>query len=153
MKCKVVKLLFYGDNMVPARKMRVDVSDEEGNRYTITFEGSITRKKALCMLDIVELLGGIRSQRELKNPAGVSKFDRIRFLVERRFPIAWFSSDEVRIAYEEETGGPIPLSTVSTYLARMVKRGMLLRRGAFHALEYRVMPYPTQSALSNIDNR
>lgn len=133
--------------------MRVDVSDEEGNRYTIAFEGNITRKKALCVLDIVELLGGVGSQRELKNPTEVSKFDKIRSLIGRRFPIAWFSSNEVQVAYEEEIGEPISLSTVSTYLARMVKRGMLLRRGTFHALEYRVMAHPTQNAPSLIKDR
>jgi hypothetical protein len=140
--------------MVPARKMRVDVSDEEGNRYTITFEGNVTRKKALCMLDIVELLGGVHSKKESKNDtSSVSKFDRAKSVVGRRFPIAWFSSKEVRTAYEEETGEPISLSTISTYLARMAKRGMLLKRGTHHALEYHIMSQPTQNALSLAESR
>jgi len=140
--------------MVPARKMRVDVSDEEGNRYTITFEGNVTRKKALCMLDIVELLGGVHSKKELNNDvSSVSKLDRTKSVIVRRFPIAWFSSKEVRTAYEEETSEPISLSTISTYLARMTKRGMLLKRGTHHALEYRVMSQPTQNTLSLIEDR
>lgn len=135
--------------MAPARKMRVDVSDEEGNHYTITFEGNVTRKKALCMLDIVELLGGVHSKEELKNDvASVSKFDMAKSVIRRRFPIVWFSSKEVHRAYEEETGKSISLSTISTYLARMAKRGILRRRGAHHALEYRVISQPTQNAIS-----
>jgi hypothetical protein len=39
--------------------MRVEVFDGSGNRYTVTFEGYVTREKAIRLLDIVELLGGI----------------------------------------------------------------------------------------------
>jgi hypothetical protein len=42
-----------------SRKMRVESYDESGNRYTITFEGSVTREKALRIFDIVELLSGM----------------------------------------------------------------------------------------------
>ena len=44
---------------MPARKMRVELFDSEGNRYTVAFEGQITRDKALRLLDLVELLGGM----------------------------------------------------------------------------------------------
>ena len=44
---------------MPARKMRVELFDSEGNRYTIAFEGQVTRDKALRLLDLVELLGGM----------------------------------------------------------------------------------------------
>ena len=38
---------------MPARKMRVELFDNEGNRYTIAFEGQITREKAIRLLDLV----------------------------------------------------------------------------------------------------
>ena len=44
---------------MPARRMRVELFDSDGNRYSITFEGQITRDKALRLLDLVELLGGV----------------------------------------------------------------------------------------------
>ena len=31
---------------MPARKMRVELFDNEGNRYTIAFEGQVTRDKS-----------------------------------------------------------------------------------------------------------
>ena len=43
---------------VPAKKIRVEIFND-GNRYTITFEGQVTRDKALRLLDLVELLGGM----------------------------------------------------------------------------------------------
>ena len=47
---------------MPARKMRVELFDSDGNRYTIAFEGQVTRDKALRLLDLVELLGGAPSE-------------------------------------------------------------------------------------------
>ena len=50
---------------MPARKMRVELFDNEGNRYTVAFEGQITRDKALRLLDLVELLGGTSGEAHL----------------------------------------------------------------------------------------
>ena len=52
---------------MPARKIRVELFDSDGNRYTIAFEGQVTRDKALRLLDLVELLGGAPSE----GPTGV----------------------------------------------------------------------------------
>ncbi len=49
-----------GSDWVPARKMRVEVFDDDGNRYPITFQEWITREKLLRIFDIAELLVGIR---------------------------------------------------------------------------------------------
>ena len=37
---------------MPARKMRVELFDSEGNRYSISFEGQVTRDKAVRLLDL-----------------------------------------------------------------------------------------------------
>ncbi|MQY62308.1 hypothetical protein GH146_03345 [archaeon] len=42
---------------MPTKKIRVEIFNN-GDRYTITFEGQVTRDKALRLLDLVELLGG-----------------------------------------------------------------------------------------------
>ena len=125
---------------MPARKMRVEVFDSGGNRYTITFEGRVTREKALRLLDLVELLGGMPSVNpELThNNPGVTKFDKLRSIVEKRFPIVWFSSKDVQSVYEEELKEPISLSTVSTYLSRMADRGVLIKSGTSNRHRFRV---------------
>jgi hypothetical protein len=127
-----------------ARKMRVELFDSEGNRYTIVFEGQVTRDKALRLLDLVELLGGIPPNES--NPsvpanvinADVSKFEKVRMCVLRDFPTIWFSSKDVQSAYEQEFKEPISLSTVATYLARMANKGHLLKAGASNKLKYRL---------------
>jgi len=138
--------------LTPARKMRVEVFDEGGNRYSITFEGSVTRDKALRLLDLVELLGGMPGA----NPTGqntateFSKFDKVRLLLERHFPIVWFSAKDVQTVFEQELKEPVSLSTVSTYLSRMVNRGMLAKSGTSGGRRYRVITPTSQSVLSLI---
>ncbi len=129
---------------MPARKMRVELFDGEGNRYTVAFEGQITRDKALRLLDLVELLGGVPSDSLPPGPLGVasalgsSRFDKLRSLVQKSFPLVWFSSRDAQSAYEQQLKEPVSLSTVSTYLSRMANKGVLLRAGENNNLKYKL---------------
>ena len=130
---------------MPARKMRVELFDSEGNRYTIAFEGQVTRDKALRLLDLVELLGGMPSEGATSGTGNVltgnlSRFEKVRLVIQKNFPLVWFSSKDIQSVYEQELKEPINLSTVSTYLARLTKRGLLLRAGESSNLKYKVMP-------------
>ena len=125
----------------------MDLFDTEGNRYSISFEGQVTRDKALRLLDLVELLGGMPSG---SNPGPgstgigneLSKCDKVRNVVQKHFPVVWFSSREVQSVYEQELKEPINLSTVATYLSRMATKGVVLRTGPPNNLRYKA----TQSA-------
>jgi hypothetical protein len=126
---------------MPARKMRIELFDSEGNKYTIAFEGQITREKALHLLDLVELLGGMPSGGTDPGVAlsnEFSKYDKVRMIIQKRFPIVWVSSKEVRSAYEQEFKEPISLSTVATYLARLTNKGLLVKMGGSNRLKYRM---------------
>ncbi len=135
---------------MPAKKMRVEVFDGGGNRYAITFEGQVTRDKALRLLDIVELLGGMPgvTPNENQTESEPSKQDKVRLLVEKNFPIVWFSSRDVQSLYERELKEPINLSTVSTYLSRMVDRGFLASNNASNKKRYRIVTQFVQDAVS-----
>ena len=135
---------------MPARKMKVDVFDTGGNRYSITFEGQVTRDKALRLLEIVELLGGMPggNPAESKPVSELTKQDKVRFLVEKNFPLVWFSSKEVQTLYERELKEPISLSTVSTYLSRMAERGSLLKTQMANKKRYRITTQFAQNALN-----
>jgi hypothetical protein len=129
---------------MPARKMRVELFDSEGNRYTVSFAGQITREKVVRLLDLVELLGGVPSgagnpeSNSIVADNGSSKYEKVRMLIQKHFPIIWFSSREVQSAYEQEFKEPISLSTVATYFARMAKKGILVKAGASNRLKYKV---------------
>jgi hypothetical protein len=126
--------------------MRIEVFDSEGNKYSIAFEGEITRDKALRLLDLVELLGGVTASGP--NPGvGIiagdkSKYDKMFVLIQKHFPVVWFSSRDVQAAYEQEFKEPISLSTVATYLSRMAGKGMLIKTGASNRLRYKLASSP-----------
>jgi len=129
---------------MPARKMRVDLFDSGGDRYTITFEGQITRDKAVRLLDLIELLGGVpnttmepNAHLDVGNDA-FSKYARVRLITQKNFPLVWFSSREIQLAYEQECKGPISLSTTATYLSRLANQGLLIRTGPANSLKYKV---------------
>jgi hypothetical protein len=138
---------------MPARKMRIELFDSEGNRYTISFEGQITRDKAVRLLDLVELLGGVPNNDQHALPNGstpenkYSKYDRVRMIVQRNFPLVWFSSRELQTAYEQEYKEPISLSTAATYLSRLASKGIVLKTGASNNLKYRLTTNQPQAAL------
>ena len=140
---------------MPARKMRVELFDSDGNRYTIAFEGQVTRDKALRLLDLVELLGGapgegpsVNSNAALPNRV-LSRFEKVQLVVQKNFPLVWFSSKDIQSVYEQELKEPVGLSTISTYLSRMAVKGMLLRTGGQNNLKYKTAPNISQAIIKS----
>ena len=136
---------------MPARKLRVEVFDDEGNRYTVIVEGEVTRKKAQCVLDIVELLGSVEQNTERMSLNKSTKFSKIKLLISNRFTFSWFSSREITETYGKTFGDVIGLSTVSTYLARMTRRGFLLTDGPQNNRKYRVVTQLSGSTLKSLN--
>jgi hypothetical protein len=133
--------------------MRVELFDGEGNRYTVAFEGQITRDKALRLLDLVELLGGMPNEaanKDLVGPASLgqsSRLEKVRAVIQKSFPLVWFSSRDVQFVYEQELKDPIALSTVSTYLSRLVGKGLLIRTGEGNNLRYKTVSKVAQATI------
>ncbi|MCJ7614124.1 hypothetical protein MUO71_05110 [Candidatus Bathyarchaeota archaeon] len=125
---------------MPTKKMRVEIFNG-GDRYTITFEGQITRDKALRLLDLVELLGGmpVVNPETTRSTSEISKIEKVRLVAEKNFPVGWFSSKELQTIYEKQFNEPISLSTASTYLSRLADRGFFIKKGASNHLLYRIM--------------
>ena len=119
-------------------RVKIDVFDKDGNKISISLEGHISRKKVLHVLDLIELLSGISSTETMNTKAGQTKYDKLRILIEREFPIGWFSSEQTHTAYEDSYIEPIGISTVSTYLSRLTNRGFLSRKGSRGRRAYRI---------------
>jgi hypothetical protein len=140
---------------MPARKMRVELFDSDGNRYTIAFEGQVTRDKALRLLDLVELLGGAPGEGPTVNSNAalpdrvLSRFEKVQLIVQKNFPLVWFSSKDIQSVYEQELKEPVGLSTISTYLSRMAVKGMLLRTGGQNNLKYKTAPNISQAIIKS----
>jgi len=124
---------------VPTRKLKLDVSDEEGNKISITITGELDRNKVLQVLDFVELLNVGSLPNEKRSVVDLSKFERLQLVIKRKFPIGWFTSQELMIAYEDTLNEPIGLSTVSTYLHRLVNKEVLMRAGSSAERKYKLL--------------
>ena len=141
---------------MPARKIRVELFDSDGNRYTISFEGQVTRDKALRLLDLVELLGGTPDEGPTVSTGPVmpnralSRFEKVQLVIQKNFPLIWFSSKDIQSIYEQELKEPVSLSTVSTYLSRMAVKGMLMRTGGSNSLKYKTSPNIPQAIKQRI---
>ncbi|PVX24993.1 MAG: hypothetical protein CW716_08970 [Candidatus Bathyarchaeum sp.] len=125
---------------MPTKKVRVEVFNN-GDRYTITFEGQVTRDKTLRLLDLVELLGGAPATNDVseRSASELPKIEKVRLVAEKHFPVGWFSSKDLQEAYEKQFNEPIRLSTASTYLSRLTDRGFFIRGGASNQRRYRIM--------------
>jgi len=130
---------------MPTKKMRVEIFNN-GDRYTVTFEGQVTRDKALRLLDLVELLGGTPAidSESTRAASEMPKIEKVRLVAEKNFPVGWFSSKELQTEYEKQFNEPIRLSTASTYLSRLADRGFFIKKGSSNQMRYRIM-----TAISN----
>jgi hypothetical protein len=114
------------------KRIRIDFYDDSGCRHTISLQGPVTREKIGRILDYAELMAGLSSRTPGSPAPGYSrtKLQRVRDLLLHRMPETTFSSDDVRNLYSEFYAEPIPLTTVATYLSRLVDRGFLRRSGS-----------------------
>ncbi len=132
--------------------MRVDVYDESGNRYTISLEGRVTRKNALRILDIIELLGGMPGiPTQTKKQEFMSTFDKVKFLVQNEFPMVWFSAKEVKVIYENKIGESIGLSVISTYLGRLSDRDLIIKKKKGNRVFYKLFSKGIKNLLQPTD--
>ncbi len=128
---------------MPTRKIRVELFDSDGNRYTIAFEGQITREKAVRLLDLVELLGGVPTNENgdtttVPQNINSTKYNKVQLITKKHYLLTWFTSKEIQYAYEQEYKEPISLSTISTYLSRLANNGMLMKTGSQNSLKYKL---------------
>ncbi len=122
--------------LVPRRKkVKFEMETGDGDKIAITFEGSLTREKLYQLADFLELVSGAPEPSE--NIRG-NKLTKLMSVIEKHFPYSFFTSREIAEAYQYEFREPIPLSTASTYLARLAERGWLERTGSGNLARYRI---------------
>lgn len=130
---------------MPGNRVKIDINDDDGNKFTISLEGHLTRDKVLQILDFVDLLGASSTIEKNTEESNHSKFEKIQNVILRKFPVGWFTSQEVMIAYEDSLDEPIGLSTVSTYLTRLAVKGLLKKTGSTAKRSYKVITFVNKS--------
>lgn len=120
------------------RKLKLELNNGDGNKISVTISGRLKRDKILHILDFIDLLDGDSDINEDKSISDLSKIDKLQLIINRKFPIGWFNSQELMIAYEDILNEPIGLSTVSTYLYRLVGKRVLIRSGSLAERRYKL---------------
>jgi hypothetical protein len=121
------------------KKVKVEITDEEGTTYSLALHGRFSQDKVLRMMELLDLLGKEdHSSSQAPAPDGSTAYGRIAKLVQSAYSTKEFSSADIARDYEELHASPIPLSTVSTYLSRLADRGVLKRQKFGNSWVYRV---------------
>ena len=111
---------------MPRKKVKFEFRDDEDNKYIISLEGIMSKEKLSRIIDIINEI----DKNDVSGPIQLNLntiFNKILKLVEDKFPLGSFTSNDLLEAYEDTYNTPIKLSTVSTYLARLAERGLTTR--------------------------
>ena len=81
---------------------------------------------------------GTREASPVEGLDELSIMDKLKILIKNAIPLLWFSSQELQELYQHYFGA-VPLTTVSTYLARLVEYGFLERRGPRRKRRYKLV--------------
>ena len=130
-------------------KVRVEVTDDEGNKTSIEKEGDL-QIEMLRQLTIRDVRTFLESQlapmpsREAYAADGDDLTIKERLASFLRFderaPEGWFTSSQIKRIYEALFEENLRLSTISTYLASLYSSGILERTGSRAKRQYRVIP-------------
>ncbi|OFV67173.1 MAG: hypothetical protein SCAL_001707 [Candidatus Syntrophoarchaeum caldarius] len=132
-----------------AMKIHLEIIDDDGFKTSVETENDVKSPKTAAKLikfmqDAgipVHHIGGsssspyLHSEKDV-NESSMTLKERLRLFLKFEFENRWFTSSDVKLGYELNYATDIPLSTVSTYLARLCREGFLVRRGTRKQMEY-----------------
>ena len=130
------------------RRFKLEFYDDDGVRHSITIDGQVTREKVGKLLDLVEVMAGTPRGTATALSVSPRKFDRLASTIISELKQREFSASDAKKAFEASFMEKIPLSTVSTYLVRLVERGVLDRTEAGRNVSYRVKTEESRPILS-----
>ena len=108
------------------KRIKIEVEDEEGTKYTLALEGKVSRDKLMKAVDMLEIMD-VPMDHFYKTPDQGTFFGKVMTLLETEFAAGDFSSSDVARGFEEKYNQPVKLSTISTYLARLADKQYIKR--------------------------
>jgi hypothetical protein len=118
------------------KRVKIELEDEEGTKYTLALEGVVSRDKLMKAMDMLEIMD-VPLDHAARAPDQGTFFGRVQTLLETTFAAGDFSSSDVAREFEERYGQPVKLSTISTYLARLADRQYVKRERFGNSWVYR----------------
>jgi hypothetical protein len=128
------------------KKIKIELEDDEGTKYTLALEGRVSREKLMKAVDMLEVMD-VPLESSQRAPVEGTFFGMVMVLLETTFAAGDFSSSDVAREFEEKYSQPVKLSTISTYLARLADKHHIRRERFGNSWVYRrVYLKPSQLA-------
>lgn len=119
------------------KRIRIELEDDEGTKYTLALEGKLSRDKLMKAAELLEIMD-VPLENDFKKPIDNSTFfGKVQDLINTEFSSGDFSSSDVAREFEEKYNESVRLSTVSTYLSRLVTKGYVRREKFGNSWVYR----------------
>ena len=118
------------------KRIKIELEDEEGTKYTLALEGAVSRDKLMKAMDMLEVMD-MPLDHAPRTPDQGTFFGKVQTLLETTFAAGDFSSTDVAREFEDKYGQPVKLSTISTYLARLADRQYIRRERFGNSWVYR----------------
>ena len=118
------------------KRIKIELEDEEGTKYTLALEGAVSRDKLMKAMDMLEIMD-VPLDHTPKAPDQGTFFGKVQTLLETTFAAGDFSSTDVAREFEDKYGQPVKLSTISTYLARLADKQHIRREKFGNSWVYR----------------
>ena len=118
------------------KRIKIELEDEEGTKYTLALEGRVSREKLMKAVDMLEIMD-VPLEHTPRAPDQGTFLGRVMTLLETTFSAGDFSSSDVAREFEEKFNQPVKLSTISTYLARLADKQYIRRERFGNSWVYR----------------
>ena len=118
------------------KRIKIELEDEEGTKYTLALEGAVARDKLMKAMDMLEVMV-VPLEPSRRAPDQGTFFGKVQSLQETTFAAGDFSSSDVARELEDKYGQPVKLSTISTYLARLADKQYIRRERFGNSWVYR----------------
>ncbi len=139
-ECIDLAVAYLNSIEVDEVEVQVHLVKDDGTKADAEFEGEFPVLSAMkFILAASKTRNEIQPRTSILNNISESKTltlkERLEMFLRFEYPRVWFTSLDVKKQYES-VYGKIGLSTVSTYLARMSRENILIRRGNRSQREY-----------------
>ena len=118
------------------KKIRIELEDEEGTKYTVSLEGRVSREKLMKAVDMLEIMD-VPLEHSYRPTDQGTFIGKMMTILETTFAAGDFSSSDVAREFEDKFNQPVKLSTVSTYLARLSEKDYIKRERFGNSWVYR----------------
>ena len=121
-------------------KIKIEDVLPSGEKISIVLEGrDISEKRVIQVLQLLKIMSGEVNNGRSSEPQGERLIDLVLWVIRSKFNDAsWFSSKDILSILRDKYSVDITLNSVSTYLLRLYRRGILERKGGRFDMRYRL---------------